>query len=57
MFIFIKTHEQSFVNVRFIMSNLPVPVSEKEVEEMLKTADINKDGTIDFQEFRVMLGL
>ena len=39
------------------MSNLPVPVSEKEVEEMLKTADINKDGTIDFQEFRVMLGL
>ena len=45
-----------FWYVRYVMMNLPVPVTENEVEEMINTADVNKDGVIDFQEFRNMLG-
>ena len=40
---------------RFVMSNLPVPVAEEEVEEMMRAADTNKDGAIGYEEFRVML--
>ncbi len=42
--------------LKFILSNLPVKVSTQEIEEMIKAADIDGDGKIDFQEFRKMIG-
>jgi calmodulin len=42
--------------LKFILSNLPVKVPTQEIEEMIKAADIDGDGKIDFQEFRKMIG-
>ena len=42
--------------LRYIMSNLPIKVSEEEIEEILEAGDANKDGKISFEEFRDMIG-
>lgn len=42
--------------LRYILSNLPVKVSEEEVNAMLEAGDANKDGKISFEEFREMIG-
>ena len=42
--------------LRYIMSNLPIKVSEEEVEAILEAGDVNKDGKISFEEFRDMIG-
>ena len=39
----------------FIMKNLPVPVSDRDIEEMFSVADSNKDGKIGFDEFQNMI--
>jgi Ca2+-binding EF-hand superfamily protein len=35
-----------------VLSNLPVKVDSSEIEEMLRTADVNGDGSISYEEFR-----
>ena len=42
--------------MRFVLKNLPVKVTDDEVEEMLTAVDENQKGEIDIQQFRVMLG-
>ena len=42
---------------RFVMSNLPVKLSNAEIEEMIATADADADGKITFEEFRRMMGI
>ena len=42
--------------LRYIMSNLPIKVSDEEVEAILEAGDVNKDGKISFEEFRDMIG-
>ena len=42
--------------LRYIMSNLPIKVSEEEIEAILEAGDVNKDGKISFEEFRDMIG-
>ncbi|XP_040580068.1 neo-calmodulin [Lepeophtheirus salmonis] len=44
-------------DLRFVLSNLPVRLSNAEIEEMVKSADPDNDGKLSFQEFRVILGL
>ena len=39
----------------FIMRNLPVPVSECEIDEMFEFADKNQDGKLSFAEFELMV--
>ena len=34
---------------RFIMKNLPVEVSEEDIEEMFSVADVDKDGKLGYQ--------
>ena len=36
-----------------MMKNLPVPVSDEEIEEMYLFADNNNNGKISYKEFRV----
>ena len=47
----ISTHE-----LRYVLSNLPVKVSEEELNAILEAGDANKDGKISFEEFRDMIG-
>ena len=42
--------------LKFILSSLPVRVSNQEIEEMIKAGDLDGDGKIDFMEFRKMIG-
>ena len=42
--------------MRFVLKNLPVKVTDEEVEAMLTAVDENQKGEIDIQQFRVMLG-
>ena len=42
--------------MRFVLKNLPVKVTDDEVEQMLTAVDENQKGEIDIQQFRVMLG-
>ena len=37
------------------MSNLGEHLSEKEVEEMIKTADLDGDGQVNYEEFVNMM--
>merc|ERR1719186_2238120 len=41
---------------KFVMNQLPGKVTYKEVDEMINTVDKNKDGKINYSEFRVMMG-
>ena len=36
-----------------MMKNLPVPVSDEDIEEMFEYADKNKDGKLSYKEFKV----
>ena len=38
-----------------IMTHLPVPVLERDVEEMFATVDKDQDGRISYQEFCVSI--
>ena len=40
---------------QFIMKNLPVPVTDRDIEEMFRVADTNNDGQIGFSEFKAMV--
>ena len=42
--------------LKFILSNLPVKVTNQEIEEMVSAGDLDGDGKISFQEFRKMIG-
>ena len=37
------------------MKNLPVPVSDEDIEEMFEFADKDKDGELSYSEFLVIL--
>ena len=50
--IFQLTHF-SRVDFEYMMSRLPVYVSEQDIEEMFTVADRDKDGKISYQEFLV----
>ena len=52
-----KIHQKFLTKTdfHFIMKNLPVPVSDRDINEMFKVADINNDGKIDFSEFKAMV--
>ena len=36
-----------------MMKNLPVSVSDEDIEEMFEYADKNKDGKLSYKEFKV----
>ena len=38
-----------------IMKNLPIPVSEEDIDEMFTYADNDKDGKISYKEFQTMI--
>ena len=38
---------------RFVLQHLPGKIKTKEIEEMIKTVDKNRDGKISYSEFRV----
>ena len=42
--------------LRYVLSNLPVKVTDEELNAMLEAGDTNKDGKISFEEFRDMIG-
>ena len=42
--------------MKFVLKNLPVAVTDEEVEEMIQQVD-DGDGEIDLEEFRTMIGL
>ena len=52
-----KIHQKflSKTEFHFIMKNLPVPVSDRDIEEMFLVADTNNDGKISFSEFKAMV--
>jgi len=39
-----------------VMSNLGQNLSKEEINEMMKAADLDGNGTIDFNEFKLMMG-
>ena len=52
-----KIHQKFLTKTEFhfIMKNLPVPVSDRDIEEMFSVADTNNDGQICFSEFKAMV--
>ena len=42
--------------MKFVLKNLPVKLTEDEVEEMLAAVDGIQSGDIDIQQFRTMIG-
>ncbi|XP_023338087.1 calmodulin-beta [Eurytemora carolleeae] len=40
---------------RHMMLNLPVPVSEQDIEDMFNYADSDRDGRINYKEFQTMI--
>merc|ERR1719348_2701659 len=42
--------------IKFVLMHMPGKVTYKEIDEMIKTVDKNKDGKINYSEFRVMMG-
>lgn len=42
--------------LRKVMSSLNESLSEEELDAMIKEADINGDGLISFEEFKIMMG-
>ena len=40
-----------------IMKNLPVEVSDQDIEEMFEFADKNKDGKLSYKEFKVCVDI
>jgi len=47
----------SMDELRFVLTNLPVKISDAEMQEMMEAADPNGDGKLDFGEFRTLLGM
>ena len=43
--------------MKFVLKNLPVKLSDDEVEEMLTAVDKKEEGEINIQQFRTMIGL
>ena len=43
--------------MKFVLKNLPVKLSDDEVEEMLTAVDKKEKGEINIQQFRTMIGL
>ena len=43
--------------LRFVLKNLPVKLTDGEVEEMLAAVDQRQKGEINIQQFRAMVGL
>ena len=39
------------------MKNLPVEVSDQDIEEMFEFADKNKDGKLSYKEFKVCVDI
>ena len=44
-------------DMKYVMKNLPVSVTDEEVEAMIKEVDGDGDGEIDLEEFKKMIGL
>jgi calmodulin len=42
--------------LRKVMASLNESLSEEELDAMIKEADINGDGQISFDEFKIMMG-
>jgi Ca2+-binding EF-hand superfamily protein len=42
--------------LRKVMGSLNESLSEEELDAMIKEADINGDGQISFEEFKIMMG-
>ena len=43
--------------LRFVLKNLPVKLTDGEVEEMLAAVDQRQKGEINIQQFRAIVGL
>ena len=43
--------------LRFVLTNLPVRVSNIEINEIMEAADLDGDGKISFAEFRQLVGM
>ena len=43
--------------MKFVLKNLPVKVTEDEVEAIIRAVDEDGDGGINIEEFRRMIGL
>merc|ERR1712117_967130 len=52
-----KIHQKFLAKAefQFIMRNLPVAVTEDDIEDMFKTADTDGDGKIGYKEFQQMI--
>ena len=44
-------------DMKYVMKNLPVAVTDEEVEAMIREVDGDGDGEIDLKEFKKMIGL
>ena len=44
-------------DMKYVLKNLPVSVTDEEVEAMIREVDKDGDGEIDLEEFKKMIGL
>ena len=43
--------------MKFVLKNLPVKVTDEEVEEIIRAVDEDENGEINIEEFRMMIGM
>ena len=51
-----KTGKIPVDEIKFILKNLPVKVSEEDIDTMIKEVDKDGNGEIDLKEFKSMIG-
>jgi len=51
-----KTGKIPVGEIKFILKNLPVKVSEEDIDTMIKEVDKDGNGEIDLKEFKSMIG-
>ena len=51
-----KTGKIPVGEIKFILKNLPVKVSEEDIDTMIKEVDKDGNGEIDLKEFKTIIG-
>ncbi len=50
-----RTHDERLLQLRHVMTNLGEKLTDEEVDEMIREADVDGDGQVNYEEFVKMM--